>query len=86
VISGGMIPKVEACLTGLKGTDRAHIIDGRVPHALLKELYTDQGVGTMIAHDVGDGYQISGEGARTRPTPSPVTRHPSPDAAAVADD
>ncbi len=48
VIKGGMIPKVEACLVGLRGTDRAHIIDGRVPHALLKELYTDEGVGTMI--------------------------------------
>lgn len=48
VITGGMIPKVEACLTGLKGCDRAHIIDGRVPHALLKELYTDHGIGTMF--------------------------------------
>ncbi len=48
VISGGMIPKVEACLRALAGVKRSHIIDGRVPHALIGELFTDRGVGTMI--------------------------------------
>ncbi|MHB1006314.1 MAG: acetylglutamate kinase [Chloroflexota bacterium] len=48
VVSGGMIPKVQACVKALGGADRAHIIDGRVPHALIRELYTDRGVGTMI--------------------------------------
>ncbi len=48
VISGGMIPKVEACLRALAGVERSHIIDGRVPHALIGELFTDRGVGTMI--------------------------------------
>lgn len=48
VVSGGMIPKVLACVTALAGAERAHIIDGRVPHALIRELYTDRGVGTMI--------------------------------------
>jgi acetylglutamate kinase len=48
VISGGMIPKVEACLTGLRGVPTTHIIDGRLPHALIRELFTDEGVGTMI--------------------------------------
>jgi acetylglutamate kinase len=48
VISGGMIPKVEACLRGLEGVPTTHIIDGRLPHALIRELYTDEGVGTMI--------------------------------------
>ncbi len=48
VISGGMIPKAEACLRALDGASRSHIIDGRVPHALIRELYTDEGVGTMI--------------------------------------
>ena len=48
VISGGMIPKIEACLRALSGVERSHIIDGRVPHALIGELFTDRGVGTMI--------------------------------------
>ncbi|MHB1417502.1 MAG: acetylglutamate kinase [Chloroflexota bacterium] len=48
VVSGGMIPKVLACVRALEGAERAHIIDGRVPHALIRELYTDRGVGTMI--------------------------------------
>ncbi|MBF0182555.1 MAG: acetylglutamate kinase [Magnetococcales bacterium] len=50
VITGGMIPKVETCLTALKGgVKAAHIIDGRVEHALLLEIFTDQGVGTLFA-------------------------------------
>lgn len=45
----GMIPKVESCLMALEGgVPRTHIIDGRVPHALLNEVFTDRGVGTMI--------------------------------------
>jgi len=49
VISGGMLPKVEACLEALnKGVKKAHIIDGRLPHSLLLEIFTDRGVGTMI--------------------------------------
>ncbi len=47
-VTGGMIPKVRACIKALSTTGRAHIIDGRVPHALLRELFTDAGVGTMI--------------------------------------
>ena len=43
-----MIPKVEACLKSLNGVERSHIVDGRVPHALITELFTDSGVGTMI--------------------------------------
>jgi acetylglutamate kinase len=49
VITGGMIPKVRAALRALDGTEAAHIIDGRVPHALLLELLTAEGVGTMFA-------------------------------------
>ena len=49
IIKGAMIPKVEACLRALKGgVEKAHIIDGRVRHALLLELFTDEGIGTMI--------------------------------------
>jgi acetylglutamate kinase len=47
--TGGMAPKIEACATAVRsGVDRAHILDGRVPHALLLELFTDSGVGTMV--------------------------------------
>jgi acetylglutamate kinase len=47
--SGGMIPKVEACCTAVRGgVRRAHILDGTTPHALLVELFTDGGVGTMV--------------------------------------
>jgi acetylglutamate kinase len=46
---GGMKPKVEACALAVRaGVARAHILDGRVPHALLLELFTDSGVGTMV--------------------------------------
>ena len=50
-ISGGMIPKVEACVRALDTVARTHILDGRVPHALLGELFTDAGVGTMITRE-----------------------------------
>ncbi|MDQ6975665.1 MAG: acetylglutamate kinase [Mariprofundaceae bacterium] len=47
VIAGGMIPKVNCCLDAVQhGVNKAYIIDGRVPHAILLELFTDQGVGT----------------------------------------
>jgi acetylglutamate kinase len=47
-VTGGMIPKVKACVRALAGVEKAHIIDGRVPHALLLELLTSEGIGTMI--------------------------------------
>ena len=48
-IQDGMIPKVETCLNAVeKGVDAAVIIDGRVPHALLLELFTEHGAGTLI--------------------------------------
>lgn len=50
IIKGGMIPKVEACVRVVQGgVDRAHIIDGRKHHAILLELLTTEGVGTMIS-------------------------------------
>ena len=49
VISGGMLPKVESCLRALDaGVARAHIIDGRFSHSLLLEIFSDEGVGTLI--------------------------------------
>jgi len=53
VASAGMVPKVEACARAVRsGVTRAHILDGRVPHALLLELFTDEGVGTMVSAEV----------------------------------
>ena len=49
IISGGMIPKVEACLRALRnGTNKAHIIDGRLPHSIILELFTAAGIGTQV--------------------------------------
>lgn len=49
VVSGGMIPKIRACLRALeRGVKKAHIINGKIPHALLLEIFTDQGIGTEI--------------------------------------
>jgi len=49
VITEGMLPKVAACLEALDGgVQKAHIIDGRIPHSLLLEIYTDKGIGTQI--------------------------------------
>lgn len=48
VLSGGMLPKVEAAGRALERVKRVHIIDGRVPHALVREMFTDSGVGTMV--------------------------------------
>ena len=51
-VESGMIPKVQACLDALDaGVRRCHIIDGRLPHALLMELFTDVGIGTMVVPD-----------------------------------
>ena len=49
IIQGGMIPKVEACLTSLeKGTGKTHIIDGRLDHSIILEIFTSQGIGTQV--------------------------------------
>jgi acetylglutamate kinase len=49
VVGGGMIPKVQCCVRSLaQGVRAAHIIDGRVPHSLLLEIFSDSGVGSMI--------------------------------------
>jgi acetylglutamate kinase len=48
-LSSGMVPKMEACLRAVRGgVPRAHVLDGRVPHALLLEVFTNEGVGTMV--------------------------------------
>jgi len=61
--NGGMIPKVESCARAVRaGVGRAHILDGRTPHALLLEIFTDEGVGTMVSASEGAGGD-SGVGA-----------------------
>lgn len=49
IISGGMIPKIDCCVDAVRrGVGKAHIIDGRIPHSILIELLTDEGIGTML--------------------------------------
>lgn len=49
IISGGMIPKIDCCVEAVRrGVGRAHIIDGRIPHSILIELFSDEGIGTMF--------------------------------------
>jgi acetylglutamate kinase len=48
-LTGGMIPKIESCTRAVRGgVRRAHILDGRIPHVLLLEVFTDEGIGTMV--------------------------------------
>ena len=50
--SGGMIPKIETCVAAIEqGVEAAVILDGRVPHALLLEIFTEGGAGTLIRHE-----------------------------------
>jgi acetylglutamate kinase len=52
IISGGMIPKLECCVDAITGgVERVHILDGRIPHSILIELLSDQGIGTMLKRD-----------------------------------
>jgi acetylglutamate kinase len=51
-LSAGMIPKMTACLDAVReGVPQAHVLDGRLPHAVLLEIFTDSGIGTMIVPD-----------------------------------
>jgi acetylglutamate kinase len=53
-LTGGMIPKIASCVHAVRhGVDRAHILDGRVPHVLLLEIFTDEGIGTMVTASSG---------------------------------
>ncbi|MBC8365209.1 MAG: acetylglutamate kinase [Actinobacteria bacterium] len=66
-ISGGMIPKAQACLDAVNaGVGSAHMVDGRIPHVLLLELFTDAGIGTMV-FPVGGGPDTPARDERTQP-------------------
>jgi acetylglutamate kinase len=55
-LSSGMIPKMEACLRAVRGgVPQAHVLDGRLPHAVLLEIFTDSGIGTMVVPDGAAG-------------------------------
>ena len=57
-VGGGMIPKLKNCIDAVNcGVSRVHILDGRRPHCLLLEFFTEQGVGTAIIDDVREGWQ-----------------------------
>ena len=61
-LAAGMIPKMEACLTAVEaGVPKATVIDGRVPHSLLLEIFTDEGIGTMVLGDSALGDAAAGE-------------------------
>lgn len=63
-VSGGMVPKARACVDAIRaGCGSAHLLDGRIPHAVLLELFTDAGIGTMVTAD-GDP-AASGDAAMT---------------------
>ena len=65
-LSEGMIPKMTACLSAVRGgVPQAHVLDGRLPHAILLEIFTDSGIGTMVV-PAGDATSAS-----TNPTPIP---------------
>ncbi|GGS77343.1 acetylglutamate kinase [Planobispora rosea] len=55
-LSSGMVPKMEACLSAVQGgVPQAHVLDGRVPHAVLLEIFTDEGIGTMVLPGTASG-------------------------------
>ena len=61
-LAAGMIPKMEACLAAVEaGVPKATVIDGRVPHSLLLEIFTDEGIGTMVLGDSALGDSALGE-------------------------
>lgn len=52
IIAGGMLPKIKNCMDAIKnGVSRVHILDGRIPHSILLEIFTNKGVGTAILDD-----------------------------------
>lgn len=52
VLSGGMLPKIQSCVDALEnGVSQVHLVDGRIPHSLLLEIFTDRGVGTQIVRE-----------------------------------
>ena len=56
-VGGGMIPKLKNCIDAIEeGVKRVHILDGRIPHSLLLEIFTNKGIGTAILREDGEKY------------------------------
>ncbi|MCF0132758.1 MAG: acetylglutamate kinase [Blautia sp.] len=61
-VGGGMIPKLKGCIDAIEnGVNRVHLLDGRIPHSLLLEIFTNKGIGTAILRDEGDKYYYDHE-------------------------
>ncbi len=61
-LTGGMIPKIDAVLRAVeRGVPSAHILDGRIPHVVLLELFTDEGIGTMVTAEAVPGGGVTAE-------------------------
>ncbi len=59
IVSGGMIPKLESCMHAItQGVNRVHILDGRIPHCLLLEIFTNKGIGTALLRDEEKKYSV----------------------------
>jgi acetylglutamate kinase len=72
-LGGGMIPKMEACLTAVRGgVPQAHVLDGRLPHAVLLEIFTDSGIGTMVVPD-----PVAHDPAHQNPAPRDTAYQPA---------
>ncbi len=71
-ISGGMVPKVASCMEAVRaGAVSAHMLDGRIPHVLLLELFTDAGIGTMVVADHPGSAAVSGQSQSEDSTTTP---------------
>ena len=52
IIAGGMLPKIKNCMNAIEnGVSRVHILDGRIPHSILLEIFTNKGIGTALLDD-----------------------------------
>ena len=61
-IGGGMLPKLNNCIDAIEdGVSRVHILDGRIPHCLLLEIFTNRGIGTAILGDGEERFYTAGE-------------------------
>ena len=74
-----MIPKVDSCVRAVRsGVRRAHILDGRIPHVLLLELFTDDGIGTMVRIDPTETSRSGADRHDHRPSPTAVRTRSTP--------
>ena len=75
-LSAGMIPKMEACLRAVRGgVPQAHVLDGRLPHSVLLEIFTDSGIGTMVIPDPASTDPASTDPASSDPASTGSGRH-----------